>query len=65
MGAAFWNLFASGGMLVWLFSMVVPNRDANMEAQQRRAVSARHVGDLKGVFGRCLYVFFLHRLSAP
>ena len=40
-GAEVWILFSAGGVLIRLFNMVVPGRDANMHAQQRRAVNAK------------------------
>jgi hypothetical protein len=41
-------LFAFVGVLVRHFSIFVPGRDANIHAHQRRARSARQVGDFKG-----------------
>jgi len=40
-GAEVWILFSAGGVLLRLFNMVVPGRDANMHAQHRRAVNAK------------------------
>ena len=65
MGVEVGMLFVNVGVLARAFKIFIPERDANMYTQHKRARIARYAGDSRGDMLYVLFSFFVCWSSAP